>query len=248
MEASAHGRVSPIYKRLLVVVPARGGSKRLPGKNVRSLGGRPLLAWTVQTLQEAALDATCLLTTDHPEIRKIGQSLGLWAPFLRPEELATDAASMEDTVLHALDFVREAQGRDPELLMLLQPTTPFRRSADLWAAIECLEKNPSVDAVIGARAVGRTPAQLFIADENGRLGPLGTGKERVLTANGALYLVRTPAFRRHKRFSPPNTVPFDTAPESDIDIDTERDWMLAEMMHSKWIGRQREQSGRRSGI
>ena len=223
--------------RILIVVPARGGSKRLPGKNLRRLGGKPLIEWTLDAARGAKLDATCLLTTDDENIRKKAENLGYWVPFLRPSRLADGEASSESAVLHALDRVNDIWGQDPELLMLLQPTTPFRSSSDIRRAVAILETTPMLDAVVSVKTVNRNPAQLFVPDGDNLLRPLGTGQENVYTPNGALYLSRSPAFRQRQTFIQPATSALRTAPDSDIDIDTADDWVQAETALQRWQGK-----------
>lgn len=208
----------------LAIVPARGNSKRLPGKNIRELGGVALINWTIFLARK--MNLPCLLTTDDAETRRLGQSSGAWAPFLRPADLATDEATTESVVLHALDYLKEHDA-EPEAFMLLQPTSPFREEGELQAAIDMM--TPTVNAVVSVKPLHRGPDRIFAYDQF-RLWPLSRDAAPCYVANGALYLVRTQAFREHASLTPPKTKPVFMSERADLDIDTELDWAIAEWM------------------
>jgi CMP-N,N'-diacetyllegionaminic acid synthase len=118
--------VSSIYKEILIVIPARGGSKGLPRKNARMLGDIPLLGWTAEAVKQSGLsEATCILSTDDEEIADIGRKIGMTVPFIRPSQLARDETTAFDVAIHALDWMTQATGTRPKSIMLLQPTSPF---------------------------------------------------------------------------------------------------------------------------
>jgi len=223
---------------VLVVIPARGGSKGLPGKNIKPLGGLPLLGWTAEALRQSGLhEARCLLSTDDTAIAKAGHACGLEAPFLRPAALAGDTASSVDVVLHALDWLAEAHGEHPPWVLLLQPTSPFRPPAAIDRALEMLHDDPTLDAVIGVKALQRSPGSLFLPDARGHLCPLGDdGITRrqdspgLLTPNGALYLVRSAVLRTGGNFFPPATAPLPMDAIASLDIDDATDWAMAEAL------------------
>ena len=148
-------------KDLLIVIPARGGSKGLPGKNVRTLGDIPLLGWTAQAVRYSSVsEATCILSTDDEQIAKIGRSVGLEVPFIRPSELAKDETPSDALVIHALDWMETNYGNRAKYVMLLQPTSPFRPPEILSQAVKMLE-NSSVDGVIGVKSIYRSLGALF---------------------------------------------------------------------------------------
>lgn len=218
--------------RLLVLVPARGGSKRLPGKNIALLSGRSLLAWTAECLSASVVSAApCLLSTDDDRIRSEGLRLGWQVPWLRPSSLATDAATTLDVAIHALDWWRNEYGADPDLLLLLQPTSPFRRASSLDAALKMFEDGEA-DAVIGVSGMHRTPRTLFSRDDKGFLVPLGKGESptEIFTPNGSIYLIRSSALRAEKTFFPANTVGMKMSELEAIDIDTPEDWEIASIL------------------
>jgi CMP-N,N'-diacetyllegionaminic acid synthase len=215
---------------LLIVVPVRDGSKRLPDKHVRPLLGQTLLQRTARQIRDAGLDATVLLTTDSPEIAEDGRQLGWWAPFLRPSELAQDTAKTVDAALHALDWFRQERGFDPELTLLVQVTSPLRRPERLTAAIELLRSSPQLDAVVGVSKAAPSVAYLLVAHGE-ELAPLTTdGPGPVLRLNGAVYAIRTEALRRHRTFVPPRTHGLEMPALESVDIDDMDDWQLAEIL------------------
>ncbi len=139
--------------KVLGVIPARGGSKGVPRKNIRLLAGKPLLAYTAEAALGSRLLSRVLLSTDDPQIAEVGRACGLEAPFLRPAELATDKAGSLPVVLHALQWAEAEEGVLYDAVMMLQPTTPFRRVDDIDGAIELLEIS-GADSVISVTEVG----------------------------------------------------------------------------------------------
>lgn len=220
---------------LLILVPARGGSKGLPGKNTRLLGGLPLLAWTARAIAASGISARAVLSTDDPGIAEVGRAHGLETPFLRPAALATDTAAMLDVVDHALGWLESRESFHPAAIMLLQPTSPFRRPERLRQALELLSR-PETDGVIGVRRIDRSLSVMYREDPTGCLDPLAPWDDRtrrqdvrpLLTPNGTLYLVTTLALAAHRRLFPPRLRPLPTDAVEAIDIDTAEDWALAE--------------------
>ena len=123
--------------RVLGIIPARGGSKGLPGKNIKLLNGIPLIAYTIKEALNSNLEEF-IVSTDSEEIAEVARNYGGKVPFLRPAEIATDNASSLDVVLHALDFMKEHEGKEYDAIMLLQPTTPYRDREDINQAINLL--------------------------------------------------------------------------------------------------------------
>lgn len=215
---------------LLVVVPARGGSKRLPGKNLRTLGRRSLLARTADALRGSGAQATCVLSTDDEEIAAAGAALGWLVPFLRPATLSHDEAATAPVVLHAVDWFKESRGQDPASVMVLQVTSPFRDGACIAKALAKLEARPDAEAVVAMARIDRAPRHLFSLGRDGYAAPLSDESEPhvLLTPNGALYLVRTEALRRTGSLFPARTLPLVMNDVAALDIDDEDDWKMAQ--------------------
>ena len=200
----------PTPIRVLAVVPARGGSKGLPGKNIRPLAGLPLLAHTIRAAALTPQVTRCVVTTDSEEIAQVARAHGGEAPFLRPAELARDDTPMAPVVRHALDRVERAEGRPYDAVLLLDPTSPARVPAQLAEASHRLATDPSLDGVISvseptfnpvwvgvrpldpARADG--PLTRFFDDGAGITRRQDAG--RFLRINGNFYLWRAEFVRR----------------------------------------------------
>lgn len=220
---------------LLILVPARGGSRGVPGKNTRLLGGLPLLAWTARAVAASGVAARVVLSTDDPDIAEVGRAHGLETPFLRPAELATDTAGSFEVVEHALAWLEREAGYAPAAVMLLQPTCPFRRPERIAQALALLER-PGTEGVIGVTAIDRTLSVMYREDGDGVLEPLASWDERIrrqdvrplLTPNGTLYLSTRESLSRHRRLFPPRLRALHTDAVEAIDIDTPEDWALAE--------------------
>jgi CMP-N,N'-diacetyllegionaminic acid synthase len=181
------------------VIPARRGSKGIPGKNTVLLGGKPLVRWTIEAARGSRRLTNFLLSTDSTRIRRLGVRLGCPAPFLRPAYLATDRAGTLDVVRHAVRFHERRVGRPVDAVLVLQPTSPFRDSRDIDRAIELLAATPAADSVLSFQAVSHGhPNYLY------RLGPrwarpllarqsTPVTRQRlqpVFVRNGAIYLTR----------------------------------------------------------
>lgn len=225
---------------LLIVIPARGGSKGLPRKNALNLGDLPLLGWTAAAVRQAGLDnSQCLLSTDDPELAAIGTSVGLDAPFLRPTELATDQAGAVDVALHALNWLEQSRGVRAEYLLWLQPTSPFRPPTALAQALQLLHETTTLDAVIGIKPIYRSLGTLFGQADDGQLEPLARQTEEItrrqdvqplFTPNGALYLIRSAVLQEQRRFFPPRSRGLVMDQIASLDIDDPTDWAMAEAL------------------
>ena len=219
---------------LLILVPARAGSKGLPGKNLLPLGGAPLLAWTARTIEAAGLPGRAILSTEDPEIAAVGRAAGLETPFVRPSALARDDTSMIGVVEHAVGWMEREAGYPVSAIMLLQPTSPFRRACRLRQAMDLLAQ-PGTDGVVGVDTLLRTPNLLFREGAGGLLQPLAPwegpllrqGIPPMFSPNGTLYLITRESLRRHRRFFPERLRALPTSRIESIDIDTPEDWELA---------------------
>lgn len=214
---------------LLILVPARGGSKRLANKNVRPLAGRSLIARTADAIAESGLDAPVLLTTDDDAIAAEGERSGMRVPFRRPSNIAGDTAPTIEAVLHALDWFRDEHGSEPDAVMVLQPTSPLRGGSILRAAVERLAERRDIDSVVAMTAVGLPANRLYFADANGCAEAISEDRRYpVFMPNGALYLARTERVRAERTLYAGTVLPLLLDPARAIDIDTEEDWRLAE--------------------
>lgn len=221
--------------RTLFLIPARGGSKGIPGKNIKPFLSKPLICHAIDQAREAgAPDSDICVSTDSPEIRNVVEDYGLSVPFLRPDELATDTAGTYEVILHALEFYR-SQGREFDLVVLLQTTSPLRRPDDISAALGMWR--PGVDMVVSVCEASANPYyNIFETDPDGRLHiSKGDGHytrrqdaPKVWEYNGAVYVMYVPALMRmhYSRF--PVRIPYVMPRDRSVDLDTPADWLQAE--------------------
>jgi CMP-N,N'-diacetyllegionaminic acid synthase len=222
---------------IIAVVPARAGSKGIPGKNIKPLCGKPLLAYTADVIRSAGIFDRALLTTDAEDIAKVGRAFGLEAPFLRPEELARDDTPMLPVVEHAVAWL-ERDGAEIDIVVLLQPTQPLRTATDVARAVALLKDSrcDSVASVV-ALPLPLCPDYVMRIDEEGRLvnflpeGARVTRRQDVRPAyvrDGTVYAMRAATIRNHRSLYGPVCLPLIIDQERSVNLDTERDWKEAE--------------------
>lgn len=222
------------------MVLARGGSKGVPGKNIKRLGGIPLIGWTLRAAKNSNVLDRIIVSTDDPNIAKCARQYGGEVPFMRSKSLATDASSSVDAVLHALDFLKRREGYEPEFTFLLQPTAPFRSAEDIRAAVSFLKgpQGKRFDAIVGISPVQKHPSLMYTLGRGGLMQRLMKGKvysrrqeyPDVYAVNGAVYLCRTSVLRGRKRFYPPRTYGLVIPLERGVDMDTVQDFCFAESL------------------
>jgi CMP-N,N'-diacetyllegionaminic acid synthase len=221
--------------RILALIPARGGSKRLPKKNVRPLGPHPLIVWSIEVAQDIPEICDILTSTDDPEIARIAERAGAWVPWLRPAELATDTAASFDVCVHAVDWY-EGQKGSIDGVLLLQPTSPFRSRKSVLRGID-LFRNSQKRPVVGVSAARSHPLWCFriVGDklrpfiDGAGLNVRSQDLPPTYVINGAFYLVSPGNLRQLRSFFSDDMVPLVMAdPEESLDIDSEWDWRMAE--------------------
>ena len=224
-------------KRILGIIPARGGSKGLTRKNILPLLGKPLIAWTIEQAHLSKYLDKVIVNTDDSEIAKVAKDHGAEVPFLRPQELAQDMSRGIDVVLHNLSWLEE-NNEVYDLIILLQPTSPLRKSEDIDNAIELLfSKN--AQAIISVCEVEHHPYWENILPETGCMGEFLSNEimnknrqERPVfyRLNGAIYLAYCDYLRTYKSFYGNETYAYIMPRERSIDIDNVLDLKLAEFM------------------
>lgn len=223
--------------RILALVTARAGSKRLPGKNIRPLGGKPLIVWSIDIAKNIREICDILVSTDCPDIAAVSQKAGAYVPWLRPAELATDTASSVDVAIHALDWY-EAEKGAVDGLLLLQPTSPFRITATIKRGID-LFKLKDGRPVLGVSSTHSHPLWSFKI-EGDCLVPFMSdhGLEKrsqdlppAYVVNGSFYVIAPAELRKKRSFFGENAIPLlIESPEAMIDIDSEYDFKIAEYL------------------
>lgn len=219
---------------VLGVIPARGGSKRISGKNIRTVGGKPLLAWSVEAAKGSSFIDRVILSSDDTEIMDVGRACGCDVPFVRPAELASDEANSLGVVRHALRNVDRAY----DYVVLLQPTSPLRLSSDIDGAIEkCAGLGAATCVSLGP--VDHSPYWMFHIEKSGTLKhifpniPVPHRRDpvsEIFILNGAIYVARANHLLEGGNFLEPDTVAWLMPRERSIDIDTELDLILADVM------------------
>jgi CMP-N,N'-diacetyllegionaminic acid synthase len=218
--------------RVLGLIPARGGSKGIPGKNMRLLGGRPLLAWTAEAALASRRLSRVVLSTDDEGISQAGRRCGLEVPFLRPAELARDDTPTLPVVRHALETLEDGF----DAVCLLQPTSPFRRAEDIDACIAMLEER-GLDAVVSVLPVPaeHNPHWVYFEDGAGLLR-LATGEDQPIPRrqelppafhrDGSVYVTRRDVVMAGSLYG--RRLGGYVMPEAGVNLDTPADWEQAE--------------------
>ena len=224
--------------RDLVLIPARGGSKGIPRKNIKPLNGRPLIYYTLDAACAVESPENICVSTDSEEILRIVTEYGLSVPFKRPAYLATDEAGSYDVVRHAINFY-EQRGINYDRVLLLQPTSPFRTETHIREALILYQ--PGVDMVVSVKLAQANPYfNLFEEAPDGFLTPSKPGNfsrrqdcPAVYEYNGAIYVMNVQSLKN----GPPGTfskiIKYVMNEEDSLDIDTNIDWIVAEAILSQ---------------
>ncbi|MBI3334888.1 MAG: acylneuraminate cytidylyltransferase family protein [Candidatus Portnoybacteria bacterium] len=224
---------------VLVVIPARGGSKGVPGKNIKKLAGKPLIYYSIDAARQVAYDECICVSTDDDAISKAVERYGLKVPFKRPSRLATDTAESYDVLLHALQFY-EARGHTFHCIILLQPTSPFRSAAHIKEALTLYSHD--IDMVISVKETKANPYYvLFEENAAGFLEKLKPGNYSrrqgippVFELNGAVYILNPLSLKKSASLNEFTKIKKYVMDDfSSVDIDTPLDWTLCELIIKK---------------
>ena len=230
-------------RKILAIIPARGGSKGLPGKNIKIFNGKPLIAWTIEAALKSKYINRVIVSTEDPKIKKISRDYKTEI-VERPNHLAEDASKVYDVIEHALNFLSEKEKYYPDVIVLLQPTSPLRNTKDIDGALDIFLKN-ECDSVVSVYE--STPPIYWAMEANEKyLKPVFDKKyfskrrqDLAITynPNGAAYVSNVDNFNRYKGFYSENILPFVMPIERSIDIDSEIDFILAETLMKKSDGK-----------
>lgn len=222
--------------KTLIIIPARGGSKGIPHKNIKPFMGKPLIYYTIDAARSIVSDEDICVSTDDDEIISVVEQYGLKVPFKRPDELATDTAGTYEVLLHALKYY-EAQGKHYDAVMLLQNTSPFRKPEQVQEALSLYK--PEVDMVVSVKECAANPYYcVFEEDPNGYLHICkGEGNiyrrqdaPKVYEYNGAIYIMNAEVLKHTHMHKMQKRVKYVMDERSSFDLDTMNDWYMAEMM------------------
>ena len=222
---------------VLIIIPARGGSKGILRKNIKPLNGKPLIYYAIDTARVITADENICVSTDDMEIKSVVEAYGLKVPFLRPEELSTDTAGTYEVLLHALDFYKK-QGKQYRTVLLLQTTSPFRTAEHVKEALQ-LFTNSNAEMVVSVNECPANPYyNVYEEDENGYLHVCkGDGNifrrqdaPKVYEYNGAIYIMDAEKLKTTHMHKMQKRVKYIMDAQSSFDLDTMEDWQMAEMM------------------
>lgn len=224
-------------KKILAIIPARGGSKGVPRKNIKMLAGKPLIAWTIEEAKKSKYIDMCIVSTEDQKIKSVAEKWGGNVPFMRPIELAQDDTPGIEPVLHAIKML---SGYD--FVVLLQATSPLRTVEDIDGAIAyCLDK--SYESCVSVTEVEHSPYWMYQMDKQKHLQPiLKIEKEKsyqrqklpkVYQLNGAVYVASVDCVQRERSFIGAETLGYVMPQERSYDIDTMMDFQVAEVLMQK---------------
>jgi CMP-N,N'-diacetyllegionaminic acid synthase len=222
-----------MYEDFLFLVPARGGSKGIPRKNIKNLNGKPLIYHTLDAIKDIVPKNNICVSTDDKEIREKVEAYGINVPFLRPNEFATDTSTSQEVIEHALSFYKQ-KGRQFKGLVLLQPTSPLRNTQHIKEALELFSEN--IDLIVSVKITSANP--YYVLFEENPVGFLELSKKGnfsrrqdcpiVYERNGAIYIYNL----RSDYQAPKRQIKYLMDENVSVDIDNEFDWMLAEYILS----------------
>ena len=225
--------------KILALIPARGGSKRLPGKNIKPLGGIPLIGWSIKTARASRCFADVLVSTDDQEIADVAIQQGASVPWLRPMVLASDTATSVDVVVHALDQWEHSNGQ-LDAVMLLQPTSPLRTVESIQRALRLFESKGGQHPVVSVGPAVSHPNWCFRMTAAGTMEPFlgwqglevrSQDLEPAWTLNGSIYVISPSQLRAKRSFLAADTLALQMSdPDESIDVDTLEDFERCEQV------------------
>jgi CMP-N-acetylneuraminic acid synthetase len=226
--------------RFLGIIPARGGSKSIPKKNIKKLLDKPLIQYTIDAVQSSKLIDRCIVSTDSQEIANYCKQAGIDTPFLRPADLSSDTAKSIDVVLHALAYLKKEENYIPDYIVLLQPTSPLRLGSDIDEAIQLMANNKTADSLVSVVEVPHNfHPQKIMTEKSGYVhnvsGMDGFDRRQDMNTlyarNGAaIYIARFALIMERKKFIGSGCIPYLMPKERSIDIDDDFDWKLAALL------------------
>jgi CMP-N,N'-diacetyllegionaminic acid synthase len=223
-------------KKILGIIPARGGSKGIHKKNIAHLSGKPLISYTIDAACNSKLLTKVIVSTDDLHIADIAKNLGCEVPFIRPDDLSGDSVLTFPVLTHAIKYLQKNNNETYDAILLLQPTSPFRASQDIDNSINLLDE--TVDCVISVSNVGGNHPLRMKKIVNGRLVNYNDSSfedmrprqllPEVFIRNGSIYLAKIDSFEKNKGFYSSKTVPYIMPYERSVNIDSHLDLLVAQ--------------------
>lgn len=228
-------------KSILALIPARGGSKGVPRKNIRSLEGEPLIAWTIKAARASVFIDYIMVSTNDEEIAAVARRYGAQVPFMRPAELATDASPTMDAVFHALDTLK-ANGQQYDYVVLLEPTSPLRKKEDIDRGIKTLLETPQMDALVSLgviqlehpRIVKKVVGGLVVSYTDLPGFSRRQEADQAYFPYGVLYLAKVEALYSERTFYAKKLMPFFIERWQNYEIDDILDFEITELIMNKY--------------
>lgn len=224
---------------MIAIIPARGGSKGLPDKNILEFNGKPLIVHAIEGALNAKSIDRVIVTTDSKKIADIAAQAGADVPFLRPAELATDDAKAVDVYLHTIEYLMKTEKTKIEKFMVLLPTAPLRTARHIDEAVELLKKE-NADTLVSMKVAETPISWYFEKNENGRVKNANLGQGSALNnrqiekeyyvPNGAIYILDYKLLKEKRTYYSENTVSYNMSSEESIDIDTKYEFDFAEFL------------------
>jgi len=246
-------------QKILAVIPARSGSKSVPRKNIRLLAGKPLIAWTIEAAKKSRYLDRIIVSTDDGEIAAVAKSYGAEAPFLRPKEISQDLSTDVEFLLHALDWLRDHEGYEPDIVLRLPPTSPLRTTAHIDEGIRVLLGDPEADAVRPVTEAPKHPYKMWRVGKGGKYlepflpesfthmeEPYNMPRQALPKAyihTGAMDVMRTRTIREMRSTSGKRLGYFFMSPEDSVNIDSLADFEIAEFFMRKRQKQATEENG-----
>lgn len=224
---------------VLVIIPARAGSKGLANKNIMKLGDMPLIAYSINAANHSTYLDRIIVSTDSPEIANIAKEYGANVPFLRPAEFAADMSPNSEFILHVLRWLDVNENKSYDILCVLQPTSPFRKSKDIDLSLEKFMNSKSADSLVSINETRRTPYWMKTIDDGGFIRNFIEHKEinsrrqdlpKIYEPNGAIYIMACSDFVKFETFYTSKTTFYLMDQTSSVDIDDILDFKLAELI------------------
>lgn len=233
--------------RILGLILARGGSKRLPGKNIKPLLGKPLISWSIEASLACSAICRTVVSTDSQAIADLALAAGADVPFIRPAALAEDSSTSADAALHAINYLRDREGQEFDALILLEPTSPLRASGDLAGVADRLAARwGDADAVVTVGAVRlEQPTVMKALGDDGFISSWladcsGSAQKRLPTAwfpYGVAYAVKVSALEQWRTFYPPRVLGYPIQTWQNYEVDDEFDFLCVESVMSHIKGK-----------
>ena len=234
---------------ILAIIPARSGSKGVPGKNIRDLAGKPLICWSIEEAKKSELLTRVIVSTDSEDIANIAKSCGAEVPFFRPEEISQDLSTDVEFLQHALNFLKEKEEYEPDIVLRLPPTSPLRTARHIDEGIRTLIENPDADSCRPITEAPKHPYKMWRVVDGAQVmepflssavtkmdEPYNLPRQMLPKAyvhTGAMDIMRLRTIRDLKSTSGKKVAYFFMKPEDSVNIDSEIDFEIAEILMRK---------------